>query len=231
MPQSKVKRLAIFHARLSHSKQLLESTHSVTLASFCSLTKNIYHDHIEKHRMRMTHYTRIRQPRRKMSWQNAWAPFSHWWHQSASHKHRNINHRYGVILQGLWSQVVDITTAWYLPIPASRLVKSINLTWYCYSSSCPPYVRSQASSSFSRTVPRHTGRLRHQLRPITLPNVELFQEFSQNRLVSKFAMNQWSKPTTSTSHDVLLIIIHISGCFCFFLTLIFQNVLLLEIYC
>jgi len=39
---------ANFHARLSQSKQLLKNIHPMTLASFCSLTKNIYSDHTEK---------------------------------------------------------------------------------------------------------------------------------------------------------------------------------------
>jgi len=35
-----------------------------------------------------------------------------------------------------------------------------------YNSCCPPYVRSQASSSsFSRTVPRRTGRSKHSTFP------------------------------------------------------------------
>jgi len=33
---------ANFHARLSHSKQLLKNIHPVMLASFCSLTKTIF---------------------------------------------------------------------------------------------------------------------------------------------------------------------------------------------
>ena len=67
--------------------------------------------------------------------------FSHWWHQSASHKWLAL-HQFDTCrsrIQG-WRRVLIVT-------------------WCCYNSSCPPYIISQASSSsFSRTVPRRTGR-------------------------------------------------------------------------
>jgi len=64
------------------------------------------------------------------------------------------------------SQVVDITPVWYLPITESRLVRSINRNICCYNSSCASYVRSQvSSSSFIRTVPRRTWRLRQSAFP------------------------------------------------------------------
>jgi len=75
------------------------------------------------------------------------------------------------------SQVVDIIPVWYLRITESRLLRSINrnvmlLQQFLLS----VFVRSRASSSsFSRTVPWRTGRLRQSAFPLTLPNVELFQ--------------------------------------------------------
>jgi len=56
---------------------------------------------------------------------------------------------------------------------------------------------------------------------ITLPNVEWFQKFFQNRLSSKFVIEQWSTAPPHLNHgaihscDVLSIIIHVSGCHCF----------------
>ena len=60
-------------------------------------------------------------------------------------------------------QVVDSTPVWYLSITKSRLTRPIILTWCCYNSFCLLYVNSQASSSFSRTVPRRPQRLGSQL--------------------------------------------------------------------
>jgi len=57
---------ANFHARLSHSKQLLTNIHPVMLASFCSLTKR-YLQWSHRKTRRMTDCTHIRQPRRKSS--------------------------------------------------------------------------------------------------------------------------------------------------------------------
>jgi len=62
---------AKFHARLSHSKQLLRNVHPVMLASFCSLNKRyLQWPHWKTHRM--TDYGTC-QPRRKPLWQNACA--------------------------------------------------------------------------------------------------------------------------------------------------------------
>ena len=63
---------ANFHAILSHSKQLLKNIHPMTLASFCSLTKwYLQRPHRKTHRM--TDFTYICLPRKKMLWQNVWA--------------------------------------------------------------------------------------------------------------------------------------------------------------
>jgi len=62
------------------------------------------------------------------------------------------------------SQVVGSSRVWYLSITKSRLTRPVIVMWCCYNRFCLQFVRSEASSSsFSRTVPRHTQRLGSQL--------------------------------------------------------------------
>ena len=69
------------------------------------------------------------------------------------------------------SQVVDKTPVWYLSITESMLLRAVIVTWCCYNSSCPPYVKSQASSSFfQQDITQHTWCLKQS----TCQNTQLF---------------------------------------------------------
>jgi len=70
--------------------------------------------------------------------------FSHWRHQSASHK---------------W---LTITSVWYTSRSRSQVWLAVLIvTWRRYNNFRQPYVRSHASSSsFNRAVPLFTGSLR-----------------------------------------------------------------------
>jgi len=123
------------YAKLSHSKQLPKNIHPVMLAHFVHWRKSYLQCSHWKPRG-ITNRTQLQQQRRKTSRQNACAydqrSDSHWWHQSASHKWlRKQQFDHGVnVIEGCYH------------------------VWCCYNGSCPPYVRSEASSlSFSRTVP------------------------------------------------------------------------------
>jgi len=111
---------------------------------------------------------------------------------------------------------------WYSSIPITRSVRSIIVMWCRYNSYCPPYVRSQASSPFNRTVRECTEALETiNFVPIMLPNVNRFQKFFQRKLSSKFVANQQSKIPPRLKRgaillcDLSLIAMHVSMCLWF----------------
>jgi len=83
---------------------------------------------------------------------SVYTTFSHWWHQSASHK---------------WLTLHQLDTC-RSRSQGYRVV--LIVTWCWYNSFCLPYVRYQeaSSSSLNRTVPWRTRRLK--LRQPTFPD-------------------------------------------------------------
>jgi len=86
--------------------------------------------------------TSINQEERRRDKTRAYTAFSQWWHQSASH---NCSWYYTSLIGLLVNHGVKVNGGVLI------------ITWCCYNSSCPPYVRAQASSSsFSSTCsPAH----------------------------------------------------------------------------
>jgi len=87
-----------------------------------------------------------------------------------------------------------------------------NQRWNFFETLCSSSDKQsqKSSSSFSRTVPRHTGCLRQSTIPITLPNVQ---------------------HVATLRCDVLLIIIHVSGFFCFSDINISQGIVVTRLRC
>lgn len=87
--------------------------------------------------------------------------------QEEGHRHKTPAYAISVqwVIDGISHAVTggQRTPVSYLSMPESRSTTDIITTWYCYNSSCIPYVRSPASSSFSRTVPWCTWSLRQSL--------------------------------------------------------------------
>jgi len=110
---------ANFHARLNHWKQLHRNIHPMVLSSFLFTNEQIFTmTTLKKHRMTDCRPTHIHQPRRKTSWQNAWA--------------HNINVQSLMTLVGE-SQVVDITPVFFL-ITESMPERSISPNYLVYFS-------------------------------------------------------------------------------------------------
>ena len=133
----------------SHSKHpLKKNIYPVTLASFLFIDEKILTlAALKKTTDWLTECICSSQDKRRCDKRlRTTLTFTHWWHQSASHK---------------WLSVHQFDTC---PITKSRLTRLIVVRWCCYNSFCLLYTRSQASSSsFSRTVPRRTQRLGSQL--------------------------------------------------------------------
>ena len=115
------------------------------------------------------------------------------------------------------THIVDSTPVWYLSIMESRLMRPAIAMWCCYNSFCPPYVRSQASSSFQQAL------WQSAFLPVTSPDgrcwliSKLLSKQTQQQICNKVIVKGpttpksrchitlWSRPTT----------IHASGYCCF----------------
>ena len=131
------------HARVSHSKQLLENIHPMMLASFCSLTKTYLQWPHEKPTEWPLVRTSINQGERC----------------------RNRTHTINIQLAYWWHQVVDITRVWHMSTTDLRLVRSINrnvmLLQQFLPAICTSDLKKVLHLSVWRTVPRRAGNLRY----------------------------------------------------------------------
>ena len=154
-----------------HLKQLLKNINPMMLALFCSLTKRYLQRPCWK-TCRMTDYMQIYQPRRKMC------------NKTSVHTIDVQSLRASV---GEW-QLVDITPVWHCQSQNQGYWGALVVMWCCHNSSCWPYVRSKASSSFfsAGEFLGTQGAWGSQLFPITLPTVQWFWKIFENRLTGKF---------------------------------------------
>jgi len=108
--------------------------------------------------------------------------FSHWWHQSASHKWLTLHCSLSLVTcrsrrQGYWGILIVTWCCYYTRLISSEF-------FICQQDSAPPH-RALEPINFS---------------PITLPNAELFQKFFQNRLSNTFVIRQWINFSSRLNH-------------------------------
>ena len=147
--------------------------HPMMLASFCSLTKtHLQWLHRKTNRIWPIVFTSINERR----------------HDRTPAYRINVQSLMASVGE---SQVVDSTPVWHLSISESVVVSSI-ITLWCWNGSWLYHnsLSQVSSSSFSRTVPRRTGRLRQLFLILTVPNVEQLKKFFQNKLSSTFVITR-----------------------------------------
>jgi len=154
---------ANFHARLSHSKQLLKDIHPMMLASFCSLTKRYlqwpYHKKTLQNDRRYTHPSTKKKDVMTKRLRTQVTDVSHRRHRSASNKWFILHH-----------------AVWYLSMIESRLLRSTrpNCSVILLQQFLPD-IRQISREFFifqQNSAPAHMALEVINFSPLTLPKVE-----------------------------------------------------------